>query len=121
MRGRFKSTEANPGRGSIVRQNLLAFEAQLDSGTLPPAISLAVASNLLSEFLHGPVNNKLRLRIRLFRFLFDWFSHDKSLPRTYTELLALFANECGGSRTSYSHGAVVESHEHEILSAPNVP
>jgi len=66
---------------------------------LPLAVSLAVAPTLLSEFLHGPVNDELGLRIRFFRFLFDWFSHVKTLPRTYTELLALLANECGCSRS----------------------
>src|SRR5258708_6913281 len=87
---------------------------------LPSPISLALAPNLLSEFLHGPVNDELGLRIRLFRFLFDWFGHDKSPHRTYTQLLALLASECVGGRSSNSHAVVVDSYERGKISAPNI-
>jgi hypothetical protein len=89
-----------PAKSHRIKGPLALIRAHNSSGRgLPAAISLAVTPILLSEFLHSPVNDELGLRIGLFRLLFDWFGHVKTLSRTYTELLALLANECGCSRS----------------------
>ena len=57
-----------------MRRNCLFFE-----GVLLPAIANNLATTALPEFLQRPVNDERGLRIRLFRFLFDSFSHFDSL------------------------------------------
>lgn len=71
----------------------MSREAEALAGRSPPAISSIVGPSLLPEFLHGPVNDKRGFRIQLFWLPFDRFSHYESLPRTYTELLALPATK----------------------------
>jgi hypothetical protein len=68
-------------------------EAEALAGSSPLAISPTVGPSLPPEFLHRPVNDEGGLRIRLFRFPFDRFSHYDSLPRIYIELLALPATK----------------------------
>jgi hypothetical protein len=93
---------SEPGRSGYKWAESCGPRCNRSRAELPAAISHAVAASLLSEFLYGPVNNELGLRIRLFRWLFDWFGHGKSPSRTYNELLAFFANEGGRRRFSKS-------------------